>query len=93
MALRPRKLPIGYYVYTITVDDVVLGWTEGRNTRIDLRWAADDVELMQRFAKELVAQQPDSLSDYSGSLPISTSGTLAFVPCCYLDGSYVRFLA
>jgi putative ABC transport system substrate-binding protein len=35
------------------------GWAEGRNTRIDLRWAADDVELMQRFAKELVALQPD----------------------------------
>ena len=29
-----------------------VGWAEGRNTRIDLRWAADDVELMQRFAKE-----------------------------------------
>jgi putative ABC transport system substrate-binding protein len=36
-----------------------VGWAEGRNTRIDHRWAGDDVELMQRFAKELVAQQPD----------------------------------
>jgi putative ABC transport system substrate-binding protein len=36
-----------------------IGWAEGRNTRIELRWAADDVETMQRFAKELVAQQPD----------------------------------
>src|SRR3954453_11642715 len=36
-----------------------VGWAEGRNTRIDLRWAADNVELMQRFAKELVAHQPD----------------------------------
>ncbi len=36
-----------------------LGWTEGRNIRIDTRWAAADVELMQRFAKELVALQPD----------------------------------
>ncbi len=36
-----------------------LGWTEGRNIRIDTRWAAADVEAMQRLAKELVALQPD----------------------------------
>jgi putative tryptophan/tyrosine transport system substrate-binding protein len=36
-----------------------LGWAEGRNIRIDYRWTALDKELMQRFAKELVALQPD----------------------------------
>jgi putative ABC transport system substrate-binding protein len=36
-----------------------LGWTEGRNIRIDTRWGALDTEAMQRFAKELVALQPD----------------------------------
>jgi putative ABC transport system substrate-binding protein len=37
-----------------------LGWTEGRNTRIDTRWATPaDAESMERFAKELVAPQPD----------------------------------
>jgi putative tryptophan/tyrosine transport system substrate-binding protein len=36
-----------------------LGWAEGRNIRIDTRWAAPDVEAMQRFAQELVALQPD----------------------------------
>jgi putative tryptophan/tyrosine transport system substrate-binding protein len=37
-----------------------LGWTEGRNIRIDTRWTTTgDVESMQRFAKELVALQPD----------------------------------
>jgi putative tryptophan/tyrosine transport system substrate-binding protein len=36
-----------------------LGWIEGRNIEIDIRWAAGDVELMKRFAKELVAPQPD----------------------------------
>jgi ABC-type uncharacterized transport system substrate-binding protein len=35
------------------------GWTEGRNVRIDTRWAALGAEAMQRFAKELVALQPD----------------------------------
>jgi putative tryptophan/tyrosine transport system substrate-binding protein len=36
-----------------------LGWTEGRNIRFDTRWAALYAESVQRFAKELVAMQPD----------------------------------
>jgi putative ABC transport system substrate-binding protein len=36
-----------------------LGWAESRNIRIDYRWTALDAELIQRFAKELVALQPD----------------------------------
>jgi putative ABC transport system substrate-binding protein len=37
-----------------------LGWTEGRNIRIDFRWGAlDDAESRQRSAKELVALLPD----------------------------------
>jgi putative ABC transport system substrate-binding protein len=36
-----------------------LGWTEGRNIRIDSRWAAADAESRRRFAKELVALAPD----------------------------------
>src|SRR5262245_43502636 len=36
-----------------------LGWTEGRNIRIDTRWGRADTEMMRRFAQELVALQPD----------------------------------
>src|SRR5262245_6427214 len=37
-----------------------LGWMEGQNIRIDTRWATRaDPELMQRFARELIALQPD----------------------------------
>jgi len=37
-----------------------LGWTEGRNIRIDSRWGAlDDPESRKRSASELVALQPD----------------------------------
>jgi putative tryptophan/tyrosine transport system substrate-binding protein len=42
-----------------------LGWAEGRNSRIDTRWATPDVEAMQRFAKELVAVQPDLILSQS----------------------------
>jgi putative ABC transport system substrate-binding protein len=36
-----------------------LGWTDGRNIRIDYRFAAADGDRMLAFAKELVGQQPD----------------------------------
>jgi putative ABC transport system substrate-binding protein len=37
-----------------------LGWAEGRNIRIDYRWATPgDAESIQRVANELVALQPD----------------------------------
>src|SRR5205807_6207895 len=37
-----------------------LGWTEGRNIRIDSRWGAlDDAESRQRAAKELIALKPE----------------------------------
>ena len=42
-----------------------LGWTEGRNIRIDTRWAAFDAESRQRFAKELIALQPDLILSHS----------------------------
>jgi putative ABC transport system substrate-binding protein len=35
-----------------------LGWAENRNVRIDYRWAGD-ADSIQRFAKELVALQPE----------------------------------
>jgi putative tryptophan/tyrosine transport system substrate-binding protein len=42
-----------------------LGWAEGRNVRIDIRWAASDPALMQEFAKELVALQPDLILSHN----------------------------
>jgi putative ABC transport system substrate-binding protein len=36
-----------------------LGWTEGRNFRIDIRWAGADPDKARTFAKELVGMTPD----------------------------------
>jgi putative ABC transport system substrate-binding protein len=36
-----------------------LGWTEGRNVRIDLYWAGADIDRMRALAPELVGLQPD----------------------------------
>jgi putative tryptophan/tyrosine transport system substrate-binding protein len=38
-----------------------LGWTDGSNLRIELRWGAADPDRMKTFAKELVDLRPDAI--------------------------------
>ena len=48
-----------------------LGWKEGRNIRIDIRWGEDKVDLERKYAAELVALEPEV---------ILASGTMRSVP-------------
>ena len=36
-----------------------LGWSDGRNVRIDTRWAAGDANLIRKYVAELIALAPD----------------------------------
>ena len=36
-----------------------LGWAEGRNVKVDVRWASGSAERMHEFAEEFVAFKPD----------------------------------
>ena len=36
-----------------------MGWTDGRNVRIDYRWGAGDADNIRKYAAELVALAPD----------------------------------
>jgi putative ABC transport system substrate-binding protein len=38
-----------------------LGWTDGRNIRIDTRWPGGDTDLVRKYAAELVGLAPDVL--------------------------------
>jgi putative ABC transport system substrate-binding protein len=44
-----------------------LGWTDGDNLRIDIRWGAGDAERMRRYAAELVALAPDAILAAGGA--------------------------
>jgi putative ABC transport system substrate-binding protein len=46
-----------------------LGWTDGRNARLDIRWSAGDADVARKYATELVALAPDvALTDTSYSV-------------------------
>jgi len=47
-----------------------LGWSEGRNVQIDIRWGGDDVERDRRYAAELIALAPDVVMA-AGTLAVS----------------------
>jgi putative tryptophan/tyrosine transport system substrate-binding protein len=44
-----------------------LGWIDGRNVRIDTRWAADDADLIRKYAGELVALGPDVVMAFTST--------------------------
>jgi putative tryptophan/tyrosine transport system substrate-binding protein len=43
------------------------GWTDGRNVRIDTRWAAGDADRFRRYAAELIALAPDVILASGGT--------------------------
>jgi putative ABC transport system substrate-binding protein len=47
-----------------------LGWTDGRNVRIDYRFGAADVDRSRRYAAELIALAPDVIQA-SGTGPVA----------------------
>ena len=45
------------------------GWTDGGNILMDVRWTGGDVDLMHKFAKELVTLNPDVI--LANSTPVT----------------------
>jgi putative ABC transport system substrate-binding protein len=50
-----RKNPLSAFMQALAG----LGWTDGRNLRMDLRWHGDDINRIRALAQELVRLQPD----------------------------------
>jgi putative ABC transport system substrate-binding protein len=48
-----------------------LGWTDGRDVRIDLRWGGGDINRIRALAQELVGLQPDII--LTGSTPVTAA--------------------
>jgi putative ABC transport system substrate-binding protein len=64
-----------------------LGWTESRNVRIETRWATADLELMQRFATEIVALQPDLILTQNTPTTAAMLQQTRSIPIIFATGS------
>jgi putative ABC transport system substrate-binding protein len=60
-----------------------LGWTDGRNVRIDYRWPAGDAERTRRYATELAALAPDVILAGGGSVVPSLLQATRTVPIVF----------
>ena len=76
-----------------------LGWTVGRNVRIEYRWGGGDLDRFRRYAAELVALSPDVIVASSGSIVGALQQTSRTVPIVFVTtvdpvgGGWVESLA
>jgi putative ABC transport system substrate-binding protein len=62
-----------------------LGWTVGRNLRINFRWAGGDVSRIKAFAKELVELSPDILVGYATPSVVALQQETRSIPIVFLS--------
>jgi putative tryptophan/tyrosine transport system substrate-binding protein len=62
-----------------------LGWVDGRNLRIDYRWASGDVDRIKAFAKELVALSPDIIVGYATPSVVALQHEAGSIPIVFLS--------
>ena len=68
-----------------------LGWIQGRNLRIDLRWGAGDLGLLETHARELVSLAPDVIVTDAGAATRAAQRATQTIPIVHLvDGDPVR---
>ena len=71
MAYPEADLEAKTLISEFTHSLAALGWMEGGNLRMDVRWAASNLESMRKFAKELVDLQPDAI--LANSTPVTAA--------------------
>jgi putative ABC transport system substrate-binding protein len=63
-----------------------LGWTDGRNVRMDLRWWGDDIERIPALAQELVGLQPDIILTSGGAATVACQRETRTIPIVFRIG-------
>ena len=62
-----------------------LGWVEGRNLRMDYRWASGDVTRIRTLAKELVQLSPDVIVGYATPSVVNLRQETDSIPIVFLS--------
>jgi putative ABC transport system substrate-binding protein len=62
-----------------------LGWTDGRNLRMDLRWFGDDITRMRALAQEVVDLQPDIILTNGSLLTAAAKRETLTIPIVFAN--------
>jgi putative ABC transport system substrate-binding protein len=62
-----------------------LGWTDGRNLRMDLRWGGGDINRIRALAQELVGLQPDIIVTSSTPATVALQRETRTIPIVFAD--------
>ena len=62
-----------------------LGWTDGRNVRMDLRWGGDDINRTRALAQELVGLQPDIIVTYGSPATAAAQRETRTIPIVFAN--------
>ena len=62
-----------------------LGWTIGRNLRIEYRWTAGEADRIRRYAAEISAFSPDVMIAYGGAHAAALQQAARTVPIVFLS--------
>src|SRR5215470_11931782 len=75
------------FVSAFTQTIAGLGWTEGRNVQMDLRWAGGDINRMRALAQEYVSLQPDIIVTDSTPSTIAVQRETRTIPILFVNVS------
>jgi putative tryptophan/tyrosine transport system substrate-binding protein len=64
-----------------------MGWTDGRNVRMDLRWAGDDINRIRALAQELVGLQPDIILTNTTPATVAVQRETRTIPIVFANVS------
>jgi putative tryptophan/tyrosine transport system substrate-binding protein len=75
------------YVAAFTQALADLGWTDGRNVRMDFRWASGDINRIRTLAQALVGLQPDLIVASSTPVAATLQQETRMIPIVFVNVS------
>ena len=64
-----------------------LGWIDGRNLRMEIRWGRGDIDRIRTFAKELVVLQPDVILSHGTPVTAALHRETRTIPIVFVTVS------
>jgi putative ABC transport system substrate-binding protein len=83
MALNENDPVAKTYVTAFTQALAGLGWTDGRNVRMDVRWYGDNINRIRALAQELVGLKPDIILTNTTAATVAVQRETQTIPIVF----------